>query len=195
MPRDPWRTRIAERAGCAIGVLIIALAILLVWYYHERRTETVVIAVIPFQSDAASGALAALVTDSLRHRLARVPGFRILPSVRTADYHTTRDSAHAIARTLGVRYLIVGRIDRSPTPAVPDRIFVDSRLIDTQDSPPTIGQIMVTTSADLCPPVGAIVHDIAAHFARAPRGPLWGPGGTTGCSVPVLFEESDDPSA
>jgi hypothetical protein len=94
-----------------------------------------------------------------------------------------------------VGYLIVGRVDRAPTPEVPDRIFVDSRLVDTEDSPPTIGQIMVTTSADLCPAVAAIMHDIAAHFARAPRGAMWGPGGTTGCGVPVLFEESDDPSA
>jgi TolB-like protein len=192
---DPWRQRIAKRAALGIGALILALAILLVQYYHQRRTQIVVIAVLPFQADRTSGGIASVVTDSLAHQLARVRGFRILPTVRTADYRTSRDSAHAIAHTLGVRYLVIGRIDRAPLANAADRILVDSRLVDTEDSPPTIGQIIATTSTDLCPVVATIVHDIAAHFARAPHGPRWGPGGTTGCSVPVLFEESDDPGA
>jgi hypothetical protein len=129
------------------------------------------------------------------HRLARVPGFAILPTTRTIDYRGTRDSAHAIARTLGVRYLLIGRVEAAPTSETANRIFIDSRLVDTQDSPPTVGQIMVTTSTDLCPAVAAIVHDIAAHFARAPIGHRWGPGGTTGCAAPSLLEESDDPGA
>jgi len=174
---------------------VLALTVLLVWYYYERRTQIVVIAVLPFQSDPQSAGIASIVTDSLTHRLARVRGIRILPETRTADYRTPRDSAHAIARALGVRYLIIGRVDHAPTPDAPDRILVDSRLIDTEDSPPSMGEIVVTTSTDLCPAVASIVHGIAGHFARAPLGHRWGPGGTTGCSVPVLFEESDDPGA
>ncbi|HWZ60954.1 MAG TPA: hypothetical protein VNW46_18360 [Gemmatimonadaceae bacterium] len=195
MPPDPWKQRIAARAALGIGLLIAALAVLLVWYYHARRTQTVVIAVLPFRSDRTSGGLAATMTDSLAHQLARVRGFIILPTIRTADYRTPRDSAHTIARTLGVRYLVLGRVDHAPTADTPDRILVDARLVDTEDSPPTTGQIIVTTRADLCPSVSTIVHDIAAHFARAPHGHPWGPGGTTGCAPPALFEESDDPGA
>src|SRR5271155_2503102 len=131
---DPWRKRIAARAFLGIGAIVLMLAFLLVWYYYHRRTETVVIAVLPFQSDKSSGAIADRVTDSAARRLARVPGFAILPSTRTADYRTTRDSAHAIARTLGVRYLLVGRVDASPSAQFPNRVFIDSRLVDTQDS-------------------------------------------------------------
>src|ERR1700722_6690735 len=189
---DPWRQRVAKRAALGIGALILALAILLVQYYHQRRTQIVVIAVIPFQADRTSGAIATVVTDSLAHQLARVRGFRILPETRTADYRTTRDSAHAIARAPGVPYLVLGRVDHAPTADAADRIIVDSRLVDTEDSPPTIGQIIVTTSTDLCPSVAAIVHDIAAHFARAPHGHRWGPGGTSGCAEPAIFDETDD---
>jgi TolB-like protein len=189
---DPWRQRIAKRAALAIGVLCLGLTGLLIWYYHARRTEVVVIAVLPFEADRTSGAIATVVTDSLAHQLARVRGFRILPETRTADYRTTRDSAHAIARALGVRYLVLGRVDHAPTADAADRIIVDSRLVDTEDSPPTIGQIIVTTSTDLCPSVAAIVHDIAAHFARAPHGHRWGPGGTSGCAEPAIFDETDD---
>ena len=48
---DPWRQRVAARAGLAIGILILLLAFLLVWQYTERRTMKVVIAVIPFHAD------------------------------------------------------------------------------------------------------------------------------------------------
>jgi TolB-like protein len=192
---DPWRKRIAERAAIGIGVLVLLLTFLLVWYYYHRRTEHVVIAVLPFESDKYSATTANIVTDSVAHRMASVPGFAILPGVRTADYRIVRDSAHAIARALGVRYLLVGRVEADPTASIPNRIVIDSRLIDTQDSPPTIGQIMVTTTADLCPTVAAIVHDIAAHFARAPVGHRWGPGGTSGCGAPSLLQEFEDPAA
>jgi TolB-like protein len=192
---DPWRQRVAARAGLAIGILCLLLAFLLAWQYVERRTMKIVIAVLPFHADPATTTLADQITDSLAARLARVHNVSILPSVRTADYRTTRDSAHAIARTLGVRYLLVGRVERAPLPNLPDRIFIDARLIDTQDSPPTMGSIIVTTTADLCPATDAIVHDIAAHFARAPLGHRYGPGGLSGCAAPSLLEESDDPGA
>jgi TolB-like protein len=192
---DPWRQRIAARAGLAIGMLILLLAFLLVWQYTERRTMKVVIAIIPFHADSSTRTLAEQITDSLALRLARVHNVSILPTTRTADYRTTRDSAHAIARSLGVRYLLIGRVDPAPTPDVPNRIFIDARLVDTQDSPPTVGEIIVTTTTDLCPATAAIVHDIAAHFARAPLGHRYGPGGTSGCTEPSLLEESDDPGA
>jgi len=192
---DQWKKRIAGRSAVAIGALCVALVGLLVWAYHERASESVRVAVLPFHADAASAELATTITESLAHRLADLPRFTVLPSTVTADYGTSRDSAHAIARALGVRYLVVGRVDRTPTAAAPDRITINARLIDTHDSPPVSGNIVSTLSTDLCPGVAVIAVDIAGHFARAPRGELWGPHGATGCAAPQLLEEHLDPGA
>jgi len=192
-----WRRRIVGRAAAGIGVLVIALAILLVGSYRQRRAEIVRIVVLPFDADSASAGAAATITASVIHRLSVVRGFHVVAhdSVPGASgvYRASRDSAHAIARRLGVRYLLVGRVDRRPTAAVPDRIVVGARLIDTEDSPPAIGHITATDGATLCPVIAMIADDIMGHFARAPRGPLFGPGGTTGCAEPRLLERFDDP--
>lgn len=174
-------------------MLIVALAGLLVWSYHQRARERVRVAVLPFQSGPGASPLAATIAQLVAHRLARLPRFTVLPTTATLSYAGSHDSAHAIGRELGVRYLVVGEVDRTPTAAAPDRITIDARLIDTDDSPPTIGDVVSTLSSDLCPAIAIIAVDIAGHFARAPRGPLWGPTGTTGCAAPRLLEQRADP--
>jgi TolB-like protein len=192
---DAWKQRVAGRAAMGIVILVTALCALLVWSYHRRASESVQLAVLPFQADSGSAELAATISQSVSHRLVWIRGFTVLPVSLTARYATSHDSAHAIARALGVRYLVIGRVHRSPTLAAPDRITIDARLIDTEDSPPAIGYIVSTLSTELCPAIATIAVDIAGHFARAPRGPLWGRNGTTGCASPRLLEERDDPSA
>jgi TolB-like protein len=192
---DAWKQRVAGRAAAALGVLAFALVLALAWSYHDRAREAVRIAVLPFHGAPGDAMLAAHVTEGVSHRLALIRGFTVLPDSVTAGYANSRDSAHAVGRALGVRYLVVGWVDRSPTTAAPDRVTIDARLIDTEDSPPTMGQIVSTLSSDLCPAIAIIAVDIAGHFARAPRGRLWGRGGATGCAVPRLLEERDDPGA
>lgn len=193
--QDEWKRRVARRIAVAFGGFAVALLALLVWSYHERATERVDIAVLPFHGDSGSARVAQTVTTLVAHRLARLPRFTVLPMSATAGYDASRDSAAGIGRALGVRYLVVGEVNRSPTPSIPDRITIDARLIDTRDSPPAMGQIITTVSTDLCPAVGLIAIDIAGHFARAPRGALWGPRGTTGCAPPKLLEQQLDPGA
>jgi TolB-like protein len=178
-----------------IGVLAIVLAGMLVWSYHQRTTESVRLAVIPFRADTNSAALAVTVTRSLSHRLALVRGFTVLPETLTIKYAASRDSAHAIAKALGVRYIVIGWVERSPGVHAAERVTIDARLIDTEDSPPTMGVIVSTVATELCPAIAMIDVEIAGHFARAPRGRLWGPGGATGCATPKSLEERDDPSA
>lgn len=192
---DEWKQRVARRSAAVIGALVMALVGLLVWSYHQRASETVHVAVLPFRGDSQSTRLAATITQLLAHRLAHVPRFAIVPATATAAFATGRDSAHAIGRALGVQYLIVGEVDRSPTVTAPDRIVIDTRLIDTGDSPPAIGDVVTTLSTDLCPAVAVIAIDIAGHFARAPRGHLWGAGGVTGCAAPKLLVQQLDPGA
>lgn len=174
-------------------MLVIALAGLLVWSYHQRASERVRVAVLPFQAGPGASPLAATITLLMAHRLARLPRITVLPTTLTVSYAGSHDSAHAIGRALDVRYLVVGEVERAPTAAAPDRITIDARLIDTGDSPPTMGDIVSTLSSDLCPAIAVIAIDIAGHFARAPRGPLWGPAGTTGCAPPRLLEQRSDP--
>jgi TolB-like protein len=190
---DTWKDAIARRTAGAIGALIVALASLLIWSYHQRASERVRVAVLPFQAGPDAAPLAATITQLVAHRLARLPRFSVLPTTATLSYAGSHDSAHAIGRALDVRYLVVGEVDRAPTAATPDRITIDTRLIDTNDSPPTMGDVISTLSSDLCPAIAIIAIDIAGHFARAPRGPLWGPTGTTGCAAPHLLEQRTDP--
>jgi TolB-like protein len=192
---DQWKQRVAQRAFAGIGVIVVALVGLLIWSYYQRATEPVRIAVIPFQADSVGSApLAVTVTQSLSHRLALIRGFTVLPETLTAGYAPSRDSAHAIAKALGVRYLVIGWVERSSTVSAPDRISIDSRLIDTEDSPPTMGVVVTTVRTELCAAIATLSVDIAGHFARAPRGRLWGPGGATGCPPPRLLKERDDAS-
>lgn len=190
---DTWKETIARRAAAGIGALVIALVGLLVWSYHQRATERVRVAVLPFQAGPGASPLAATITQLVAHRLARLPRFTVLPSTLTISYAASHDSAHAIGRALDVRYLVVGEVERTPTAAAPDRITIDARLIDTGDSPPRMGDVISTLSTDLCPAIAVIAIDIAGHFARAPRGPMWGPAGTTGCTAPRLLEQQSDP--
>jgi TolB-like protein len=190
---DRWKQTIARRAAGAIGALVVALAGLLIWSYHQRASERVRVAVLPFQAGPGASLLAATITQLVAHRLARLPRFTVLPTTLTVSYATSHDSAHAIGRALDVRYLVVGEVDRAPTTAAPDRITIDARLIDTGDSPPSMGDVISTLSSDLCPAIAIIAIDIAGHFARAPRGQLWGPTGTTGCTAPQLLEQRSDP--
>jgi len=192
---DAWKQRVARRAAAGIGVLAIAIVVALVWSYHERARESVRLAVLPFHAGPESAELAAGITKAVSQRLARIRGFTVLSDSLTAGYANSRDSAHGISRALGVRYLVMGWVDRSPTASAPDRITIGARLIDTEDSPPTMGEIVSTLSTDLCPAIAIIAVDIAGHFARAPRGHLWGPGGATGCAVPRRLERRDDPGA
>jgi hypothetical protein len=194
VPED-WKKRIFHNALRAIGVLAVILIGLIVWSYYQRATESARFAVLPFRAETTATELATTITDSLTGRLARIRGFTVLPKALSAGYSAARDSAHGIARALGVRYLVIGWVERSPTPAAPDRITIDSRLIDTGDSPPTMGEIVTTLSSDLCPGIAQIAVDIAGHFARAPRGHLWGPGGATGCAEPKLLDRREDASS
>jgi TolB-like protein len=194
VPQD-WKKRIFRNALRALGVLAVILTGLIVWSYHQRATESAQFAILPFRADSTSTELAKTITDSLAGRLARIRGFTVLPAALSAGHAESRDSAHGIARALGVRYIVIGWVERSPTPAAPERIMIDSRLIDTGDSPPTMGEIVTTLSSDLCAGIAQIAVDIAGHFARAPRGHLWGPGGATGCAEPKLLDRRDDASS
>jgi TolB-like protein len=190
---ERWKQTTARRAAGAIATLVIALACLLSWSYHQRASERVRVAVLPFQAGPGASTLAATITQLVAHRLARLPRFTVLPTALTLSYAASHDSAHAIGRALDVRYLVVGEVDQTPTAGAADRITIDARLIDTGDSPPTMGDVISTLSSDLCPAIAIIAIDIAGHFARAPRGELWGPTGTTGCTAPRLLEQRSDP--
>jgi TolB-like protein len=193
--QNAWKKRVFRRAMAAIGAIAVALVALLVWSWYQRTTESVHLAVLPFRTTSGDPGLAMAVTDSLAGHLARIRGFTILPIRKTAPFADSRDSANAIAKALGVRYIVMGSVNRSPTAAAPDRITITARLIDTQDSPPAVGDIVNTLSTNLCPGTAIIAVDFAGHFARAPRGALWGAGGTTGCAAPLLLERRDDPNA
>jgi hypothetical protein len=194
MPRPEWKRRIFRRTLQALAALSVTLAGLIVWSCYQRATELVHLAVVPFHADPSDSALARAITDSLAGRLGRIRGFTVLPPAAASAFVDSRDSAHAIAQALGVRYVLLGWVRRSPTATAPDRFTIRSWLIDTQDSPPTMGEIVSSLTTDLCPAVAMIAVDVAGHFARAPRGALWGPGGATGCATPSLFDRRDDPT-
>lgn len=170
-------------------MLVVVLFALLVWNYHDRRTAPVHLAVLAFESDSAGALLADSIATAVRHRLMAVPGFTVVPAARSAGYALSRDSAHAIARSLGVRFLLAGRVSRTG----PDVIDINSRLIDTKDSPPSRSEHLTTSPSELCAAEATLAETVAGHFARAPIGQEWGPGGTSGCAEPHHLTEWADP--
>jgi hypothetical protein len=124
----------------------------------------------------------------VRHRLMAVPGFIVEPAARSDSFAIGRDSAHAIARSLGVRFILAARVSR-----VGGDIDINSRLIDTRDSPPNRTEHVTSSPLELCAAEAMLADAVAGHFARAPIGHEWGPGGTSGCPEPEHLTEWNDP--
>jgi adenylate cyclase len=68
--------------------------------------------VIPFenQGDSANAYFADEITDEVRGKLTAVPGLEVIASGSSNQYRRSSKTPQQIARELGVRYLLTGKV-------------------------------------------------------------------------------------
>ncbi len=125
-----------------IGVALLGLGIvigagfLFAWRSRERSSPVpggvIGIAVLPFDNlgDTADAYFADGVTDAVRGKLAALPQLQVTASTSSGQYRRTTKSLQLVARELGVRYLLVGRVRWAKAVGAPGRVQVSPELID-----------------------------------------------------------------
>ena len=102
-------------ASLVLGLLIGGGA-LFAWRSHERgrgvSEDKPSIAVLPFENvgDSADAYFADGMTDEVRGKLTGLTGLTVIASASSNQYRRTTKSPLQIARELGVRYLLVGKV-------------------------------------------------------------------------------------
>jgi serine/threonine-protein kinase len=121
-----------------LGVLA-GLGVLFAWRRAHRAdgvggSDATRLAVLPFENlgDSADAYFADGVTDAVRGKLAAVPGLQVIASTSSEEYRRTRKAARQVARELGVRYLLLGRV-RWQRGGGANRVEVSPELVDLSD--------------------------------------------------------------
>jgi serine/threonine-protein kinase len=99
------------------------------------------LAVLPFEhvGDSAEAYFADGITDEVRGKLATLAGLEVIAGASSGEYRRTVKPAREIARELGVRYLLVGKVQSEKPPGGgPPTVRVSPELIEVGGpGPPT----------------------------------------------------------
>src|SRR5262249_29392495 len=141
-----------------------------------------IIAVLPFANggDTARDYIAQGLSDDIRGKLASLSEVEVIAGASTRSYRNTTEPPAAIAKELGARYLLTGRIERTGDTA---RLRVSPELIEvTEGRPPitrwaqsfdgAIGDVW-KTETDVATRVASALHlelaaEAQARLARRP---------------------------
>ena len=132
--------RAGARRLAASGVLLaIALAgLALRAWLLTNRASIESIAVLPFQNTTGNpdvDYLSTGLTESLINALAGLPGLKVTSRTSAFAFKDRQDDLAAIARRLGVRALLMGRLTRQGK-----ELSLSAELVDTRDSRQLWGQ-------------------------------------------------------
>jgi serine/threonine protein kinase/tetratricopeptide (TPR) repeat protein len=137
------RSAAARRHGLPRGVALLGLGFLLGLgvLFASLRSDTSedasspkLIAVLPFENlgRPEDEYFADGITDEVRGKLATLPGLQVIASASSGEYRRTHKPPEQIARELGVRYLLVGRVRWNKEPGGPSRVRVSPELIEVR---------------------------------------------------------------
>jgi len=172
--RRRWTPRRAIAAGTALVLLVTGAAA--VWrLYPPHPTPSAAgtsatppalpnrpsIAVLPFvnlSGDPAQDYLADGLTDNLLDALAQHPGLFVIARNATQIYRGTAAAHRAVAKDLGVRYVLEGSVQKSG-----DRIRVTAQLIDAVNDNHVLSQKYDRNLTDLF----ALEDDLTLQIAGA----------------------------
>jgi eukaryotic-like serine/threonine-protein kinase len=156
-----------------LGLLLTAAVGTLLWH-HGRRSGTVpvagrnLLAVLPFESLGRPDDqyFADGITDEVRGKLAVLPGLRVIASASAGQYKGTTKPPEQIARELGVRYLLVGKVRWEKGPGHPDRVRVSPELVEIPTGSAATTKWQQPFEAELTD-VFQVQADIARRVAQA----------------------------
>jgi len=126
------------------------------------------LAVLPFENlgDSGDAYFAGGVTDEVRGKLAAMPGLEVVASVSSNDYSANPKRLPAVARELGVNYLLVRKIRWLRGPAGASRVRVSPELIRLMPGTASVTRWQQPIDAALTD-VFAVQADIATKVADA----------------------------
>jgi eukaryotic-like serine/threonine-protein kinase len=121
-----------------LGILIILGGLFAWWRSHplpgRGNPGPARLAVLPFKNlgDSADAYFADGITDAVRGKLAGIPGLQLIASTSSEEYRRTRKAPSQVARELGVRYLLIGKV-RWQKGSGMSRVEVSPELVDLGD--------------------------------------------------------------
>ncbi|PWT88214.1 MAG: hypothetical protein C5B55_13485 [Blastocatellia bacterium] len=160
------RTR---RPVALIGmVLIIVVGLITVYFYNYRNrdagpTAIESIAVLPLVNASGDPNMEYLsdgITESIINSLSQVPDLRVTPRVAVFRYKGRGTDLQEIARALGVRSILTGKVSQ-----IGDTLSIQTDLIDTSKQTQLWGQKYNRKASDVLTLEGDIADEIARKLA------------------------------
>jgi TolB-like protein/Tfp pilus assembly protein PilF len=161
---DPRRGRVPKAALFAAVVLgMLALAFGGYWFYARSTKQIESIAVLPFENASGNADLEYLsdgITESLINSLLQLPGLKVIARASVFRYKGTKPDIGQVAKDLGVRAVMTGRIIQRG-----DALDVSVEVIDAKDNAQLWGQHFTRKANDIF----AVQDEIARQVTDALR--------------------------
>ncbi len=119
----------------------VGVGVLFAWRYRAggallaTTAGPVGLAVLPFDvgDDTANAYFADGITDEIRGKLSALPALRLIASASSNQYRGTSKPQEQIGRELGVRYLLIGRVQWEQGANAVRRVRVSPELVEVHD--------------------------------------------------------------
>jgi serine/threonine protein kinase/Tfp pilus assembly protein PilF len=156
-PRLPIRPRrIAVASAAAVAVLLAAFAL----FSRSRGRQPIdSLAVLPFanaSADPESEYLSDGITEALINKLSRLPDVKVISRASAFRFKGKDQDPGAVARELGVRAVVTGRVTQRG-----DRLSIATELVDTRDNRQLWGERYERRLADVL----AVQEEIARQIS------------------------------
>jgi TolB-like protein len=153
-------------AVLAVLLIVVAAGTALALYLHARNANSAIdsIAVLPFENqnhDPESDYLADGLTDTIINNLSNISSLRVSSRNSVYRYKGKQTDPAAIAKELGVRAVLTGRILQRG-----DSVVVSAELVDMRDNKQVWGDSYSRKLADLQAVQGEIASQITQTLQR-----------------------------
>jgi eukaryotic-like serine/threonine-protein kinase len=164
--RSSWLVAVPV-AAC---VVVAVLAVLMRRAGSLSTTSVPVVAVLPFENagDTSQAYVADGISDDIRGKLATLRDIQVIAGASTREYRSTTEEPADIARDLGARYLVTGRVQWEQLPSGTRRLRVAPELIEIVPGRPPITQWEQSFDADLTD-VFHLETEVATRVAQTLR--------------------------
>ena len=127
------------------------------------------IAVLPFENRGAESDAYFVdgVTDEVRGKLTRLPGFQVIARSSSDQYRGTTKTQREIADELGVDYLLTGTVSWMRSPGAADRVQVAPELVNARTGVARWQQRFDTELTDVLKVQGSIASEVAGALGVA----------------------------
>jgi serine/threonine-protein kinase len=162
-----------KRHKIAAVLVVLALSVatvILVWNWRGRNTEAAIesIAVLPFENQNRDPELDYLsdgITESIINKLAQLPELRVIARTTVFRYKGLQKDPIAVAKELGVRSVLVGRLMKRG-----DDLIVSAEFIDVRDNKQIWGEQYTRSVSDAL----AVQQEISRKISERLRPALTG---------------------